>query len=68
MVYGILYTLEGEDEEILDLAEGVPSAYTKHLLEIELLTPAEGEVSALVYVDERRLGEGVCRNEYGMFI
>jgi gamma-glutamylcyclotransferase len=60
----MLYALESTDEVRLDRAEGVPYAYTKHILEIELIAPAEGKVSALVYVDERRRGEGVCLEEY----
>jgi hypothetical protein len=37
----MLYTLESTDEVLLDRAEGVPYAYTKHILEIELIAPAE---------------------------
>ena len=68
-VYGLLYTLEPEDEALLDRAEGVPRAYTKHLLSIEIVTPdleseKEKEVKALVYVDLKRTGTGVCQEEY----
>ena len=67
--YGMLYILEDEDEEKLDRAEGVPYAYVKRELDIELVTKeggvGQGEiVNALVYVDEKRLGEGVCKEEY----
>ena len=70
-VFGMLYTLEISDEENLDIAEGVPYAYYKRELAIIVATKDdEGknldlkEVTALVYVDERRLGEGVCKEEY----
>lgn len=71
-VEGMVYELgeDGQDEESLDTAEGVPHAYTKHLLPIHLL-PGSGTagkeaktVQALVYVDEKRKGEGECREEY----
>lgn len=77
VVYGMLYILQEEDEEKLDKAEGVPYAYFKRELDVELISKAsassqsttskdaKGEVvKALVYVDEKRLGEGVCKEEY----
>lgn len=69
-MYGLLYTLEEEDERLLDRAEGSPNAYTKHLLDVEIISRegvkvGEKEmVKALVYVDEKRLGTGVCKEEY----
>jgi gamma-glutamylcyclotransferase len=69
-VYGMLYTVQASDELRLDRAEGVPYAYIKRELDVELLSTegaceTGGEVvRALVYVDESRLGEGVCREEY----
>ena len=73
-VYGMLYSLEEKDEENLDVAEGVPYAYVKRELDVDLLSREDGReeggeggpgsVKALVYVDEKRLGEGVCREEY----
>ncbi|CZT46304.1 uncharacterized protein RSE6_06714 [Rhynchosporium secalis] len=71
-VYGILYVLQEEDESALDIAEGVPSAYEKVDLGVEMLSEEEegkdakggGEVKVLVYVDLKRAGEGVCRDEY----
>ncbi|KAE9374557.1 hypothetical protein N431DRAFT_438001 [Stipitochalara longipes BDJ] len=67
-VYGLLYTLETEDEALLDRAEGVPRAYTKHLLDVEIVSSGhqtEKEVvKALVYVDLVRTGTGVCKEEY----
>jgi gamma-glutamylcyclotransferase len=81
VVYGMLYTLEPEDETLLDRAEGVPHAYFKRELDVELISKdsdegkgstgstslidAKGEVvKVLVYVDEKRLGEGICKEEY----
>lgn len=68
-VYGLMYTLEPEDEALLDRAEGVPRAYTKHDLDIEIIKNKEGKegretVKALVYVDEIRKGTGTCKEEY----
>ena len=64
-MYGLLFSLEEEDERLLDRAEGVPASYTKHLLDVEIVSHSgeRGEremVKALVYVDEKRLGTGVC--------
>ena len=70
VVYGMLYTLEEADERKLDRSEGVPYAYLKRKLDVELLSKEGGGlvpgevVEALVYVDEMRLGEGVCKEEY----
>jgi hypothetical protein len=66
-VYGLLYTLEPDDEALLDRAEGVPRSYTKHLLDIEIVSGVRTEkevVKALVYVDLIRTGTGVCKEEY----
>ncbi|KAF4614336.1 hypothetical protein G7Y89_g15401 [Cudoniella acicularis] len=65
-VIGMLYLLSEEDEEYLDTAEGVPYAYTKHMLPISLSSPSPETqtVQALVYVDEKRLGHGICKEEY----
>jgi len=76
VVYGMVYTLEKEGEENLDLAEGAPFCYVKRDLDITLLSIASEplllvereianvKVKALVYVDEVRTGEGICREEY----
>lgn len=65
-VYGLLYTLQPQDEELLDRAEGVPDCYTKYLLDVEIVREGKVEevVKALVYVDEARKGTGVCKEEY----
>ncbi|CZR60045.1 uncharacterized protein PAC_09940 [Phialocephala subalpina] len=79
VVYGALYTLQPSDEAALDYAEGVPFAYEKRDLYIEVLSMApgndrngegEGEVrvgqmvKALVYVDVKRTGLGIIKEEY----
>jgi gamma-glutamylcyclotransferase len=73
VVYGALFTLEPSDEDALDFAEGVPFAYEKRDLFIEVLSVADGEtcevrvgqmVKALVYVDVKRTGDGICMEEY----
>jgi len=64
----MLYTLQASDEENLDRAEGVPFAYVKQMHDV-LLLDGEGKETGekrkvLVYVDVRRTGEGVCKEEY----
>jgi len=44
VVYGLVYSLEKEDERRLDLNEGVPVAYTKEYLECDFWSA--GEASA----------------------
>jgi hypothetical protein len=34
-VYGLVYELSGEDEEMLDVNEGVPYAYVKRSMNVE---------------------------------
>jgi len=70
-VYGLLFTLQGTDEALLDRSEGVPNSYTKHLLDVEIVSltaSASGNkkeiAKALVYVDEIRKGTGICKEEY----
>ncbi|KAE8447421.1 hypothetical protein EG329_010835 [Mollisiaceae sp. DMI_Dod_QoI] len=73
VVYGALYALQPSDEEALDYAEGVPFAYEKRDLFIEILSVTDSSsaevrvgqmVKALVYVDVKRTGDGICREEY----
>lgn len=75
VVYGALYTLEPSDEAALDHAERVPVVYSKQDMFIEVLSIADGivsdiklgeMVSALVYVDLEKTGDGVCKHEYGI--
>ena len=77
-VYGLLYVLDEEDEEALDVSEGVPECYVKMMLGVEILgriggaedVGEEGEegeegkaIEVLVYVDVARTGVGVCKEE-----
>jgi gamma-glutamylcyclotransferase len=70
----VKYTLQPRDERSLDRAEGVPWAYEKRELDVEILSTEGIEgggkeggrevVKALVYVDEQRIGVGACKEEY----
>lgn len=64
IVYGMLYTMLPSDEATLDVAEGVPYAYVKQMMPVQLLPPDSGTVEALVYVDVERPGTGRSREEY----
>ncbi|KAK7724463.1 hypothetical protein SLS57_004218 [Botryosphaeria dothidea] len=77
-VYGMVYSLQPEDERRLDVNEGVPDAYGKEWLEVDFWRKEEGgegvEVDVgkgvpekkrvLVYVDRERVGEGPPKEEY----
>jgi gamma-glutamylcyclotransferase len=66
VVYGLVYEISPRDEAGLDELEGVPTAYTKHIVGIELQSENdEGSVvQGLAYVDEIRTKEGEPRKEY----
>jgi gamma-glutamylcyclotransferase len=73
VVYGLLYTLEPIDEEKLDVYEGVPRAYQKVHLDVEMVAKdgqaKEGSevvvvVETLVYVDGVNVEPGPPRAEY----
>ncbi len=70
LVYGLLYNLSEEDEESLDINEGVPYAYVKRNIDVEFWgegSALEGKgkvVRGLVYVDEKRVLEGTPKEEY----
>jgi gamma-glutamylcyclotransferase len=85
VVYGMVYTLQEDDEAKLDKNEGVPVAYTKEYLECTFWTHTPGPVNPahpedikridttgeptderklLVYIDRKRVQEGVSREEY----
>lgn len=69
-VYGLVYELSGEDEEMLDVNEGVPYAYVKRSMNVEFwgdrqtLGGRGKVVKGLMYVDEKRVVEGTPREEY----
>lgn len=67
LVYGLVYEISPSDEASLDRSEGVPWAYTKESMEIELQRAEGGEkvaVQSLVYIDKRRVEEGEPLEEY----
>ncbi|KAK8121976.1 hypothetical protein PG984_010646 [Apiospora sp. TS-2023a] len=77
-VYGVLYTLPPIDEAELDRCEGVPTAYEKATLDVEVVTahdPSSGEANeytqfeqtqlpTLVYVDYQRVEADRPKAEY----
>jgi len=68
-VYGVLYSLSPDDEEVLDMYEGVPRSYQKVSLPVEVVDDADiaggaTSVVALVYVDKLRIQPSVPKAEY----
>ncbi|KAG8415034.1 hypothetical protein J3458_008918 [Metarhizium acridum] len=68
-VYGLLYLLPPQDEERLDVCEGVPWAYEKMTCDARWVRDGLGKaldepVRALVYVDTSRVRESVPGDEY----
>ncbi|KFA67437.1 hypothetical protein S40285_00205 [Stachybotrys chlorohalonatus IBT 40285] len=68
-VYGLLYLLPPQDEERLDVHEGVPWAYQKLQADVRLVKDENGKDAdevwrALVYVDGERVEEDAPREEY----
>ncbi|KAI9696104.1 MAG: hypothetical protein M1836_005935 [Candelina mexicana] len=73
IVYGLVYKLTEDDEEALDVNEGVSTgAYVKRTLDIVLFAEASGGdvdaegrmIEGLVYVDEARTEESTPNEEY----
>ena len=74
VVWGLVYSLEGEDEGQLDLNEGVPYAYTKELLTVDYWAASNGakprtdeqavEREMLVYIDRKRVEPDRPKREY----
>lgn len=66
LVYGLVYEICPSDEAKLDGWEDVPTAYTKHIVGVELQSGnSKGSVvQGLTYIDERRTVEGGPRKEY----
>jgi len=67
LVYGLVYEISPSDEASLDRSEGVPRAYTKESMGIELRLAENGKevlAQCLVYVDERRVEQGEPWEEY----
>jgi hypothetical protein len=74
VVWGLVYSLEAEDERQLDLNEGVPFAYTKELLTVDYWPASNGskpgtdgeavEKEMLVYIDRKRVEPDKPKKEY----
>lgn len=75
VVFGLVYSLEAEDEKRLDRNEGVPIAYTKEDLECDFWEAKDGakvDVSKspteskkmLVYIDRKRTTDDKPKEEY----
>jgi gamma-glutamylcyclotransferase len=74
-VWGLVYTLQPEDEARLDRNEGVPVAYTKEVLECDFWAVEDGSgpanvaakprrVGMLVYINRRQVEAGQPKEEY----
>ncbi|KAL8699057.1 MAG: hypothetical protein Q9224_001580 [Gallowayella concinna] len=76
-VYGLLYRLSSTDEAALDSNEGVPWAYTKELMKVEVWTSTAGQgvgvgrgessseqAEVLVYIDRKRTVDDEPNEEY----
>lgn len=78
-VYGVLYRLPPDDEEELDICEGVPTAYEKAMLNVELVKRSatwgssavneytqfrQKQLPTLVYVDYHRVEAARPKDEY----
>lgn len=66
-VYGVLYQLAPDDEETLDLCEGVPWAYEKVVLKVQKQDENGNEVElvdTLVYVDFQNVKPDTPKTEY----
>lgn len=69
-VYGLVYRLTSGDEAGLDKNEGVPWAYTKEIVEVEVWDKGGCESGkgkkeeVLLYIDRKRMVEDQPREEY----
>lgn len=64
-VWGMMYSLEEEDEKLLDEREGVPVAYRKEWIECEFWTVPEAAASSSSSASSRGGEEEVGKNEDG---
>ncbi|KAK3690630.1 hypothetical protein LTR37_019074 [Vermiconidia calcicola] len=73
-VWGLVYSLQRDDEKRLDVNEGVPIAYTKENLTVEYwaayngtqpnVTETPEQTKMLVYIDRNRTKPDVPKKEY----
>ena len=70
VIWGLVYDLTPSDEAELDSYEGVPFAYEKETLPLQLWRGGESlngqgtAIDSLVYVDKLRIAESTPRTEY----
>lgn len=74
VVYGLVYTLTSSDETALDRNEGVPHVYSKEMMSVDFWPSQQGGevdvrdtsrgIEVLVYIDRRRVGGDVPKEEY----
>lgn len=64
-VWGMMYSLEEEDEKLLDEREGVPVAYRKEWIECEFWTVPEAAAASASSSREEEEEEEVGKNEDG---
>lgn len=74
-VYGLIYTLNCDDERSLDRNEGVPISYTKEMLSMDFWPSKDGsrpldvteeieQMDMLVYIDRQRTENDRPKEEY----
>ncbi|KAK0463914.1 Butirosin biosynthesis, BtrG-like protein [Desarmillaria tabescens] len=66
-VYGLLYKINGVDEKVLDLYEGIPTSYQKKILPVMILGTDNKDntmINCLVYVDTERVLDSIPKDEY----
>ncbi|KAI9465170.1 Butirosin biosynthesis, BtrG-like protein [Lactarius psammicola] len=69
-VYGFIYEINSKDEQSLDNYEGVPYAYEKRIIPLELITCSDDgktekrTIDALVYIDVARTSRDLPKTEY----
>jgi hypothetical protein len=74
VVWGLVYSLQPEDEERLDINEGVPYAYIKEMLTVDYWSATNAskpdtdreavETKMLVYIDRKRVKPDRPKKEY----
>ena len=73
-VYGLVYSITSFDEDRLDRNEGVPSSYTKEMVDIEFWESKDGKAvdvrdqgvkkGVLIYIDRKRVTDDKPQEEY----
>ena len=73
-VYGLVYSITSSDEDKLDRNEGVPSSYTKEMVNVDFWESKDGKgvdvrfqgvkKDVLVYIDRKRVTDDKPQEEY----